>query len=96
MAETLEGEVIHVVPPSELDDYDLEPALQSLAESRYVLVCRKGGSPSWFERIVAFFRRQPIEPITVVTETAADEGQVVTATVVETQINGVYEATELR
>jgi hypothetical protein len=96
MAETIAGEVIHVVEPSELDDYELEPELKSLAESRYILVCRKGGSPSWIERIAAFVRRDAIEPVTVVSETVADEGQEVTATVIKTELDGVYEATELR
>ncbi|WP_135304367.1 DUF7526 family protein [Haloarcula amylovorans] len=94
MTETIAGEVIHVVPPDELDDYDLDPDLASLADSRYVLVCRKGGRPSWLERIVAFLRREPIEPVTLVADTAAEEGDEVTATVSETGIAGVYDVIE--
>jgi hypothetical protein len=96
MPEMLEGEVIHVVPPEKLDEYDLESELQELAESRYVIVCRAGGAPSWFERIWALLTRDPIEAVTVVTDTAASEGDEVTATVEETSMAGVYEATELR
>lgn len=96
MTETLEGEVIHVVPPEELDEYDLEADLAELAESRYVLVCRAGGAPSWFERLWAFLRRRPIEAVTLVSDTAASEGQEVTATVEETAMAGVYDVTELR
>ena len=95
MAETLRGEVLHVVAPEELDEYDLDGELRALAESRYVLVCRKGGAPSWAERVRAFLTRRPIEPATLVAETAASEGQEVTATVEETRIPGVYEAVEL-
>lgn len=96
MAETLRGEVLHVVAPEELDEYDLDGELRALAESRYVLVCRKGGAPSWVERVLAFLTRRPIEPATLVAETAASEGQEVTATVEETGIPGVYEAVELK
>ncbi|MBX0294834.1 DUF7526 family protein [Haloarcula nitratireducens] len=94
MTETITGEVIHVVPPDELDDYDLDPELASLADSRYVLVCRKGGRPSWLERIVAFFRRDPIEPVTLVADTAVDEGEEVTVRVSETGVAGVYDVVE--
>lgn len=96
MAETVEGEVIHVVPPEKLDEYDLDPELRRLAESRYVLVCREGGSPSWFDRVRSFLLRQPIQAVTLVAETAASEGQNVTATVEETEIAGVYEATSIQ
>lgn len=96
MADQLTGEVVHVVPPEELDDYDLQAEVRELAESRYLLVCRKGGVPSWPERIRAFLTRQPVEAVTLVSETAAEEGEEVTATVVETGVAGVYEATALR
>ncbi len=43
MDETIAGEVIHVVEPAEHEDYDFEPKMASLADSRYVIVCRKGG-----------------------------------------------------
>ncbi|NHN60071.1 MULTISPECIES: hypothetical protein [Halorussus] len=95
MTETLRAEVLHVVAPEELDEYDLDEELRTLAESRYVLVCRKGGAPSWVERVRAFLTRRPIEPATLVTETAAGEGREVTATVEETGIPGVYETVEL-
>ncbi|MFB6205406.1 MAG: hypothetical protein ABEJ05_02615 [Haloglomus sp.] len=96
MPRTLDGEVLHVVPPGELDDYDVEAELQALAESRYVLVCRPGGKPSWLERVRSFLTREPIEAMTLVAETGAEEGAEVTATVRETDLPGVYEATELR
>jgi hypothetical protein len=95
MAETLEAEVIHVVPPEDREDVDLEPELAALAKSRHVLVCRKGGAPSWFERVRSFFLRRPIEAVTVVADAAPEEGAEVTATVVETDLAGVYEATAL-
>ncbi|MFC7075747.1 DUF7526 family protein [Haloarcula halophila] len=95
MTERITGEVIHVVEPSDLDDYDLQPELEELADSRYVLVCREGGVPSWFERVRAFLLRRPIEPITLVAERGADEGEEVTASVRETGMPGVYEATRL-
>jgi len=96
MDETIAGEVIHVVPPADHEDYDFEPEMASLADSRYVIVCRKGGKPSWLERVRSFFTRRPIEATTLVSETGADEGDEVTATVRETDLPGVYEATELR
>lgn len=96
MAETLQGEVIHVVAPADQEECELDAELRTLAESRYILVCRKGGSPSWFERIWSFLRGKPIEAVTLVTETAATEGQTVTATVEETGMAGVYEATSLQ
>ena len=37
MTETITGEVLHAVPPEELDDHDLEPSLRELAESSHVL-----------------------------------------------------------
>jgi len=95
MAETFRGEVIHVVGPEEREPYELEPEMQTLADSRHILVCRKGGSPSWFERIRSFLLGHPIEAVTIVTETAASEGEEVTATIQETTIAGVYEATDL-
>jgi hypothetical protein len=95
MAETLEAEVVHVVQPEDQADVDLEPELADLAESRHVLVCRKGGAPSWFDRLKSFFLRRPIEAVTVVADAAPEEGDEVTATVVETELAGVYEATAL-
>jgi len=95
MAERIDGEVVHVVAPDELADYDLDPALATLAESRYVLVCRKGGTPSWVERVVAFLRRDPIEPVTLVADREVGEGREVTATVEPTDLAGVYDVIEL-
>jgi len=96
MAETLRGEVLYVVAPEELDEYDLEEEVRTLAESRYLLVCREGGAPSWFEKVRMFVSRTPIEAVTLVADSDATEGQVVTATVEETGITGVYEATDIR
>lgn len=94
MVETVQGEVLHVVPPDERDDYDLDGDLRSLAESRYILVCRKGGHPSAFERIKSYLLRDPIEPVTIITERSASDGEEVTFDVRETEIAGVYEAVE--
>lgn len=95
MSETLRATVLHVVPPEKLAEHELEPELERIAESRYVLVCRRGGSPSLLDRIRSFLFRRPIEAVTVVTDAAAEEGQEVTATVTETDLAGVYEATSL-
>lgn len=95
MAETLDAEVVHVVTPEDREDVELEPELADLADARNVLVCRKGGAPSWFERVRSFFLRRPIEAVTVVADAAPEEGAEVTATVVETELPGVYEATTL-
>ena len=96
MVETVRGEVLHVVPPEEVDDYDLDGALRSLAESRYILVCREGGRPSPLERIKSFLLRDPIEPVTIVTERSVDDGEEITADVEATEIAGVYEAVDVR
>ena len=93
MAETLEATVIHVVPPEELDDVKLE--LARIADSRYVLVCRAGGAPTWLDRVKSFLFRRPIEAVTLVADAAAEEGEEVTATVTETDLTGVYEATAI-
>jgi hypothetical protein len=95
MARELEAEVLHAVPPDEQDEYDLDPELRALAESRYVLVCRVGGAPSWFERIRSFLLRRPIEAVTLVADTGAAEGEELTASVQETDLAGVYEATAI-
>lgn len=95
MTETLRGEVLHVVAPGDRAEYDLEGELETLAESRYILVCRDGGAPSWVERVRSFLLGQPIEPVTVVAETAVTEGEEITATVEPTALAGVYEAVEL-
>lgn len=95
MAETMEATVLHVVTPEELAEHDLEPELERLAESRYVLVCRAGGEPSILERITSFLLRRPIEAVTLVADDGVGEGEEVTATVAETELTGVYEATSL-
>lgn len=92
MTETLDLSVIHVVPPDELAEAGVESNLESLADGRYVLVCRTGGEPSWLERLWAFLRRRPIEAVTIVADAPVKEGATVTATVGETDIAGVYEA----
>ncbi|WP_416839658.1 hypothetical protein [Haloferax sp. DFSO52] len=90
MTETIHGDVLHVIPPDELDEHELDPELQALAESHYVLVLRKGGHPSIVDLIWAFIRRNPIEAVTVVTDQPAKEDDEVTLTVEETDIVGVY------
>ncbi|MDS0300218.1 hypothetical protein NDI76_15835 [Halogeometricum sp. S1BR25-6] len=90
MTEAIQGEVLHVVPPTELDEHDLTPSLQQLAESRYVVVLRKGGHPSLLQLLWAFIRRQPLEAVTIVTEDPYEEGDEVTLRVEETELVGVY------
>jgi hypothetical protein len=90
VTETIHGEVLHAIPPDELDEHDLEPALRALAESRYVLVLRRGGHPSILDLVWAFLRRDPIEAVTVVTDQPRDEDDEVTLTVEETELAGVY------
>lgn len=96
MPETMVAEVVHVVPPADHEDVDFQPELADLAESRHVLVCRRGGAPSWLERVKSFLLRHPIEAVTLVADEAPAEGSEVTATVVETEMAGVYEATSLQ
>jgi len=91
MTETVQAEVIHIVAPDEQGDYELTQAMQELVDSRHVVVCRKGGVPSWFERVKSFLLRRPIEAITLVADRAPATGEEVTATVEETDIAGVYE-----
>ncbi|MEA5387875.1 hypothetical protein VB773_18540 [Haloarculaceae archaeon H-GB2-1] len=74
MAETIRGEVVHVVPPADLDEYDVDDELRELAESRYVLVCRAGGAPSLVERALAFLTRRSIEAVTLVADAPVPEG----------------------
>lgn len=85
-----------MVPPEELDEHNLTDEVRELAaeESRYVLVCRKGGRPSWLERIWSFLRRQPIEAVTIVTNQRAEAGDHVTMTVRETALPEVYETVQ--
>lgn len=91
MPETLTADVVHALAPDELEEADLQPELADLAAGRHVLVCRKGGQPSWPERILAFVRRSPIEAVTVVADDQLSEGDEFTAQVVETNLTGVYE-----
>jgi len=93
---TFDAEVVHVVAPDELDDNDLAPSLARLAEERYVLVCRRGGKPSFFEKLVAFVRRDPIDAVTVVSDDGFEEGDEVAVTAEETEIAGVYDASDVR
>lgn len=95
MPRELTGEVIHVVPPEEHDDYDLDETVAELAESRYLLVCREGGKPSVFERVVAFFKRDPITPVTLVADEGATEGAEITVTADFTTVDGVYDVIEM-
>ncbi|MDZ7745355.1 MAG: hypothetical protein U5K28_02085 [Halobacteriales archaeon] len=85
------AEVIHVVAPDEFDEYELQPALVERATGRYLLVCRKGGSPSWFERVKLFLRREGIEAITLVSDEPREEGDEIDVSVTETELAGVYE-----
>ncbi|MDS0259523.1 hypothetical protein NDI56_08970 [Haloarcula sp. S1CR25-12] len=94
MPREITGEVIHVVPPEEQGDYELDGTVAELAESRYLLVCRKGGAPSFFERVVAFFKRDPIRPVTLVSDEGAEEGTEIEATVEFTTVDDVYEVIE--
>lgn len=91
MTETVHAEVVYVVPPDELGDHDLTQTMQELAASRYVVVCRNGGIPSWFERVKSFLLRRPIEAITLVADRSFEAGDEVTAAVEETEVVGVYE-----
>jgi hypothetical protein len=87
----IRAEVIHVVAPDEFNEYELQPELTERAGGRYLLVCRKGGSPSWFERVKMFFRREAIEAITLISEEPREEGVDIDVTVTETDLHGVYE-----
>lgn len=91
MTQTITGDVLHVIPPDELEEHDLQPALAERAESRYVLVCRRGGKPSLLEKLRGFLARNPIEAITIITDQQAEEGEEIQVTVRETEIPRVYE-----
>jgi len=95
MPREITGEVIHVVGPEEQDDYELDGTVAELADSRYLLVCREGGVPSVFERVIAFFRRDPITPVTLVADEGPEEGTEIEATVDFTTVDGVYEVIEI-
>jgi len=97
VSEIIEGEVLFVVSPDELEEHELTDELRKLAatEDRHVLVCREGGHPSWPERIWSFLRRKPIEAVTVLadTEPTIQVGEEITVRVTETELTAVYEAT---
>lgn len=95
MPREITGEVIHVVGPDEQADYELDGTVAELAESRYLLVCREGGKPSFFERIIAFFKRDPIEPVTLVADADIEEGTEITATVEFTTVDSVYDVRKI-
>lgn len=90
MTETIEGDVLHAIPPEEVGEHDLEPELVAMAEARYVLVCRRGGHPSIFGLLWAYIRGNPIEAVTIMTDQSADEGDSISVTVEETGMAGVY------
>ncbi len=93
MSESFRGEVIRVIPPEETADHELEPAMEELAASRSILVCRRGGAPSLLELLWAFLRRDPIEPVTIVADVEAGtvaEGDEISARIAGTELAGVY------
>lgn len=90
MTETITIEVVHVVAPGALDEADLQPALRDIADSRHVVVGRRGGRQSWLDRLRAFIAREAVEAVTVVTDEPATEGEELTLRVEETGIPGVY------
>lgn len=92
VTETITIEVVHAVGPEELDEAELQPALRELADDRHVLVGRRGGRQSWFDRLRAFLARDPVEAVTVVADEPVSEGTEVTLRVEETDIAGVYAA----
>jgi len=94
--DTFRVTVVHAVPPDDLDEYEVDGELAALAAGRHVLVCRKGGTPSWLERLWSFVKRSPIEAVTLISDTAASEGQEVSVTVEETELPGVYEVQDFQ
>lgn len=78
-----------------MDEYDLDGDVRDLAESRYLLVCWKGGSPSIFQRLKLILARSTLEPVTLVSDDAVAEGDIVTATVEETDTAGVYDVLDV-
>lgn len=91
-----EAEVVYVVGPDEQDDHDLTPYVARHAEGRYIIVCRLGGPQSWFDRVVAFVRREPIEAVTVIADESVAEDAHVHVTAEQTEMDGVYEASRVR
>ena len=74
MTDTFTVEVLHTVEPEALDEAELQPALRDLADSRYVVVGRKGGRQSWLDRLRAFVARDPVEAVTLVADEAVNGG----------------------
>lgn len=95
MGESFRGDVLHTIAPAEFDDYELTADLEELAtdDAGYVLVCRRGGQPSWAERLRAFVRRDPIEAVTIVADEEVAAGETITVAVEKTELAGVYRAT---
>ena len=95
MGERLQGEVLHVVGPADLDEYDLDDDVRDLAESRHLLICWRGGSPSIFQRLKLILARSTLEPVTLIADDAIAEGEIIDATVAETDTAGVYDVLEI-
>ncbi|WP_435070154.1 DUF7526 family protein [Haloplanus sp. C73] len=94
MSEQFRGEVLYTLSPEELAEQEATAELQALATdpSRYVLVCRRGGRPSWVERVWAFLRRDPVAAVTIVSDDDVAVGETISVPVTETEISGVYSA----
>ncbi|QLC35009.1 hypothetical protein EFA46_012185 (plasmid) [Halarchaeum sp. CBA1220] len=93
MPETIRGTVLHVVPPADLDDHDLDPELAALAAGHTVAVCRRGGDPSLRQRLRTFLTGGTIDAVTVVLDSTPEEGDSLAVTARETDLAGVYDAT---
>ncbi|MFB6078106.1 MAG: hypothetical protein ABEJ80_03905 [Halarchaeum sp.] len=90
--ERITGEVVHVLGPDEHEDA-LQADLRELAAGHHVVVCRRGGSPSFLERALAFLRGASIDAVTVVLDDPPGEGETLAVDARETAIPGVYDAT---
>lgn len=93
---SFDAEVLHVVPPDDHEDHDLTPYLARHATDRYLVVCRRGEKQSWLDRVLAFLRRDPIEAITLIADDSVEEGAQVRVTADETEMAGVFDATEVQ
>lgn len=89
---TLRGEVVYAIDPDEQADHDLQPALESLADTRRILVLREDGAPSWWERAKSILRGEPVMAVTLVTDEPAAVGEVIEVNVRETELDDVYVA----
>ena len=92
--ETITGTVIHVVPPDDRDDHDLDSALAERAAGNYVVVCRRGGSPSFLRRVWSLLRGGSIDAITIVTADEYAEGDRIALEATPVGPTGVYDATD--